>query len=352
MSAEHVMQALNLQMPPKVPRTEYSVTGHWALLKVVTGIDTSIEANRPAAQREFMKRWNIGFNWSTFIGGSYLTEKGGRVSSMGHAISTAEGKEFNDKVFCGFSDVEEALSLDPVKEYGEFDQADLINRFETAYQAKQRAFPDQVNMCGVYITLFSGLIEIYGWDMLLMAMATDPKRFEKVVAGYVEWVSQFYKAYAKASLPVMMMHDDMCWTSGAVTHPDWYRKQLFPNYRKLIQPVLDAGKKVFFTSDGTIDEFFADIVDLGVHNVVMEPTCDMALFARNHGQRCGFTGGVDTRVLLSGSRDEITAAVTRAMEIGKPCPGYILATGNHIPDNTPVESCLWYDEVYQKLAVR
>jgi hypothetical protein len=40
------------------------------------------------------------------------------------------------------------------------------------------------------------------------------------------------------------------------------------------------------------------------------------------------------------------------MAIGKPCPGFFLAVGNHIPPNTPVESCLYYDEVYKALAKR
>ena len=40
------------------------------------------------------------------------------------------------------------------------------------------------------------------------------------------------------------------------------------------------------------------------------------------------------------------------MDIGKRCPGFFMAVGNHIPANTPVDNALWYNEYYEKMAVR
>ena len=40
------------------------------------------------------------------------------------------------------------------------------------------------------------------------------------------------------------------------------------------------------------------------------------------------------------------------MAIGKDCPGFIMAVGNHIPANTPVESALYYNEVFEELRQR
>ncbi|MFP4053164.1 MAG: hypothetical protein ACLFV7_04795 [Phycisphaerae bacterium] len=60
----------------------------------------------------------------------------------------------------------------------------------------------------------------------------------------------------------------------------------------------------------------------------------------------------DTRILLSGSRGQIRAEVQRCMDIGRKCPGSIMAVGNHIPANTPVEDALYYNEVYEALSRR
>ena len=40
------------------------------------------------------------------------------------------------------------------------------------------------------------------------------------------------------------------------------------------------------------------------------------------------------------------------MAIGKHCPGFFLAVGNHIPANTPAESVLYYMSVYEELSRR
>lgn len=40
------------------------------------------------------------------------------------------------------------------------------------------------------------------------------------------------------------------------------------------------------------------------------------------------------------------------MDIGKSCPGFFMAVGNHIPSNTPVDNALWYSEFYEQMAGR
>lgn len=352
MSYDNCWAALNMKFAPKVPRTEYSAhCYHWDLIKAVSGIDTSVESNRPAAQQAFLKAWDYGFMWSVMVARNYLDEKGGRTTSMGHAEYANNGADFNDQIRTPFVDVEDAYALDPVKEYGVFDQDELVRRFEAHYAANQKVFPGMVTMSGTYITMFSGLIEIFGWDAMLMAMGTEPERFGKVVEGYAEWVGQFFDAYAKTSIPVMMVHDDLCWTSGPVTSPDWYRQHIFPHIAKNIRKVKEAGKLVIFTSDGTIDAFFDDIVALGVDSVVMEPSSDMAAFAAKHGDKVGFVGGMDCRTLTYGGREDIKREMERIMA-WKRYPGFILATGNHLPANVPVDNALYYNELYERLAWR
>jgi hypothetical protein len=40
------------------------------------------------------------------------------------------------------------------------------------------------------------------------------------------------------------------------------------------------------------------------------------------------------------------------MDLGKPCPGYMLAIGNQISPGSSVENLLYYNEVYEKLKRR
>lgn len=353
MSYESGMSAIEMKLTDRVPRVEYSAESHWPLVQAVTGIDTTVISNRERARADFIRQWDYAFSWHTDVGRGFLEK--GRMTRMGHAVyaELINGRsDYNDDIRPGFTDLDEAYNLDFRAEYGEYDQDALVRQFEKTCRERTERIPDTVHMGGVYITLISGFIDILGWEMLLLAMGTDPERFCRFVDGYAEWVEQFFRAFSKTKIPVFMCHDDICWSSGPVTHPEWYRKHIFPHLKKLLQPVKEAGKKVLFTSDGNYTVFFDDIVRCGVDMIVMEPLSDMALFAEKHGVTHGFAGNADTRVLLSGSREDIYSEVKRCMDIGRKHPGFVMAVGNHIPQNTPVENALYYNEAYEKMSRR
>ncbi|MBI5725379.1 MAG: hypothetical protein HZA50_15590 [Planctomycetes bacterium] len=349
MSYQSGMAALNLRFTDRVPRTEYSAHGyHWPLIREVTGIDTDIEANRESARKEFIRIWDYAFLWST-PGGHKITVK----TDMGHAEYADDGADKRKVGSCPFKSVDEVLRFRP-DEVFPHEPMDAIVRWCDDWYTKAHAYWGDISLPtgGIYHTLFSGLIEIFGWDLLLEAGAADPAEFAKVIDSYGDWIERHWNAWAKSKAPVIMSHDDICWTHGPVFAPDWYRKYIFPWYKKFWTPLKEAGRKVIFTSDGTYHIFFDDIVAAGADCLVMEPTTDMAMFAEKYGRTHGFVGNADTRILLSGTKDDIYAEVKRCMDIGKKYPGFIMAVGNHIPANTPVDSALYYNEAYMKLSKR
>jgi hypothetical protein len=344
--------ALNLEMPPRVPRTEYSAHGHWDLIKAVTGIEVGVDSPKEVqgrASQAFLKAWNFDFWWSILIAGQVLEKM---HTDMGHAVYAAGGVDRSDHISCPFKEPEEVLAFDPWKVYGAVDKAAWTRKFEEHYRANCKNNPDLVNMTGIYTTCVSGLIDIFGWEMLLTAAGTDPDGFGAVTDRYASWIMQFFEALGAADVPAVMIHDDIVWTSGAIFPPAWYRRYVFPNYKKYFRPILDSGKRLIYTSDGNYTEFIDDIAASGVHGFVMEPTTDMKYIAEKYGRTHAFIGNADTRILLSGSKEAIRAEVERCMAIGKKCPGFFMAVGNHIPANTPVENALYYNQVYEELSRR
>ena len=180
------------------------------------------------------------------------------------------------------------------------------------------------------------MIAVFGWDMLLYSAGTEYDRFGRMMTRYSDWMLRFYEAIADCDSPNVMIHDDMVWTEGAFMPPDWYRKYVFPNLKRYTAPLIEAGKTISFTSDGNYSEFVDDLVGCGINGFVMEPMTDMAYIAEKYGKTHYFIGNADTRVLLFGTKDDIEAEVKRCFDIGKKCPGFFLAIGNHIPPNTPV----------------
>ncbi len=352
MSYQDGLAAINLEMPDKVPRMEFSVERYWALIEKITGIkvdSSSSEAEKQKASSALVKAWDYGFYWNVVVHSNQLDKC---RTKMGHANYEAGNVDYDNEVLCPFEDPEDAFDFDPMAVYGTKNHAELVKMFNDDYKQQQLYYPDTVCTTGTYISLVSGVLEIFGWDILLMAMGIDAKAFGEVTNRYAKWMQQYFNAFADSDVPIMVFHDDIAWTSGPFAQPDWYREFVFPNYKKYFAPLHEAGKKIIYTSDGNYTQFVDDIAACGVNGFVMEPCTDMKYIAEKYGKTHSFMGNADTRVLLYGSREDIYNEVKRCMDIGKNCPGFIMGVGNHIPSNTPIESCLYYNEVYEKLSRR
>ena len=352
MSYENGWAAINLEKPDVIPRTEYSAQEHWELVNRVLG--TSVDANtsaeeKQAASSSFVKAWDYGMYWNVCLGEDPF---GNMKTRMGHAEYAGGGNDYSSEVFCPFDDVEDVYAFDPVAAYGNPPHKDVVSFFAENLQKQKILYPDTVTMTGVYVTCMSGLINIFGWEMLLMAAGCDPDAFGAVADRYTKWITPYFEALAQCGAKVVMVHDDIVWTEGPFIHADWYRRYIFPNYKKLFAPLLEAGVKILYTSDGNYTEFLGDVADCRVNGFVLEPLTDLKAVADGFGQTHAIIGNADTRILLMGSREEIYGEVKHCMDIGKDCPGFIMAVGNHIPANTPVENALYYNECYEKLRKR
>jgi hypothetical protein len=352
MSYQDGWAALNLEMPQRIPRTEYSAEMHWDLVQAVTGIP--VGADSPASVKDassvaFTRAWNYDFFWSTLIG---RDEFGDLCTDMGHAEYAAGGVDRRDTIYCPFATPEDVLNFDPWEAFGQKDAGELTRRFEAHYQRNCQRQPFGVNMTGIYTTLISGFIDLFGWEMLLLAAGTAPRRFGELAERYASWMQQYFDALAATDVPVVMVHDDIVWSSGPIFNPVWYRTFVFPNYAKYFAPLLESGKKIIFTSDGNYNVFIDDIARTGIHGFVLEPLTSLRYVIEGYGQTHVIIGNADTRVLLTGTKQKIRAEVERCIALGRDCPGYFLAVGNHIPPNTPVENALYYNQVYEELCWR
>ena len=185
--------AINLEMPDRIPRTEYSAQRHWDLVAAVTGIEVNVESPEEAKQRAGRafagpEGWNYDFHWSTGIG---RAEFGECRTNMGHAVYAAGGVDYDDDIRSPFTTPEEVLRFDPYEALGPRDHSELVRRFEGMYRRNCENQPDGVNMTGIYVICISGLIDLYGWELLLLAAGTDPALFGEMTDRYAAWIQQY-----------------------------------------------------------------------------------------------------------------------------------------------------------------
>ncbi len=335
MSYKVGIDTLKLQPTERLAHTEYCSND--ALKRAVTGF----ESTDPRIGSEFHEAWQYDFIWSVNDGPTGWSQPG-RTTDMGHAEFMEGGVDRRDTVCCPFKDVEEVYAFDAVEEYGLPEMDDLITYLERAYQNGQTANPNQVFTGGYYKTIVSGAIQTFGWDMLLEA-AADQKRFEKVLDSFFQLTLQYAKAWSKTSIEAYIQHDDMVWTQGAFVHPDFYRSVIFPRYKKLWEPLLEAGKIVLFCSDGDFTEFIDDIAAAGAQGFIFEPMTSLDYAVERYGKTHAIVSSkVDCRTLTFGTPDKIRHEIDETLKLAFDCPGFMFAVGNHIPSNVPVDNALYY----------
>ena len=336
MSYEIGIQTLRLEPTERLAHTEYC--SNYGLVRAITGVDPQSDGS---AWQTFYDAWDIDLLWVT-NDGPVSWGKRGRVTDMGHAEFLEGGIDRRDTIYCPFQNVEEVLAFDAVEEYGLPNDAELIAYYEQAYRNSQSNHPERVYPGGYYKTIVSGLIQTFGWEMLLEA-AADHQRFDQVIEGFFQLSLHHYRAQAKASIEVFICHDDMVWTQGPFMHPDFYRRSIFPRYQKLWEVLHQAGKTILYCSDGTWTEFVDDIADAGADGFIFEPTTSLDYIVERYGKTHVIVGSkVDCRTLTFGTYGAIQAEIDDTLALAKDCPGFVFAVGNHISSNVPIDNALFY----------
>jgi len=336
MSYEIGIQTLRLEPTERLAHTEDC--SNYGLVRAITGVDPQSDGS---AWQTFYDAWDIDLLWVT-NDGPVSWGKRGRVTDMGHAEFLEGGIDRRDTIYCPFQNVEEVLAFDAVEEYGLPNDAELIAYYEQAYRNSQSNHPEQVYPGGYYKTIVSGLIQTFGWEMLLEATA-DHQRFDQVIEGFFQLFLHHYRAQAKTSIEVFICHDDMVWTQGLFMHPDFYRRSIFPRYQKLWEVLHQAGKTILYCSDGTWTEFVDDIADAGADGFIFEPTTSLDYIVDRYGKTHIIVGSkVDYRTLTFGTYGAIQAEIDDTLALAKDCPGFVFAVGNHISSNVPIDNALFY----------
>jgi len=325
---------------------------HWPLVAAVTGMDVDVDSpveTREGACAAFVAAWNYDVHMNChFPPDAY----GDHWTFMGHAEYAQRGRDFAPARACPFKTVAQALALDPWEAFATLDHRELVRGFNESYQCEKQFYPGIVPGTGIYHTLMSGMIAIFGWDMLLTAAGEDPEGFGEVMNRYADWIQQHYNALAECEAELVWVHDDMVWTQGAFLHPSWYRRYVFPNMKKLFAPLVEAGKKILFVCDGDYTQFAKDVADCGVTGFWFECFTDLEYMVRTFGRTHALIGNGDCRPLTFGTKADVRAEVERCMRLGRDCPGYFMCINGHMPPNIPVENALYYYDVYTELSRR
>lgn len=345
MSLTRGLSAINLEFSDKIPQLEMIDNDEFLLAKL--GIDTTDPAQQyPYAWYKYSQDLGLDFVWNIVEMPMH-----GRYTSMGHAVWN-ETDDYDNKIFCPFEDIDEVLSFDPVEECGMASRKEMVKTFQEKVDEARKICPDVVVPGGRYHSLFSACIRTFGWDMFLSSVPHHEDEFDKVLEGFMKLSMAEAEAWSETDIKAHITHDDIVWTAGPVFHPEWYRKYIFPKYKKIWAPLKEKGIKIIFCSDGNFNEFIDDIAEAGADGFLFEPVTSLEYIVEKYGKTKIIMGNADCRVLQFGNREDIYREVKRCTDLGRKCPGYFMLMSNHIPNKIPLENIECYFEAFEKMRTR
>ena len=333
MSYDRGWRAIHLDMPEQIPHTEY--ISHRQFIMKVTGFDPENPDEGGKAGPALAKALDFDFIWS-----NYGRDWGTPRTDMGRAKYYETETPWHSSY--PFKTEEEVLSFDPLAAAKIPSMEELTADVRRAWEDGQAAYPDAVFPGGFYNTVFTWCILTFGWELFMTAAMDDPERFERILDGFTEISAMVVEAHIRAKVPIFLCHDDIVWAAGPSFSPAWMRRYVFPRHQRLWKPLREAGIKVLFCSDGNFDAFVDDLAEAGAEGFIFEPLTDLRYVVERYGKTHVIIGNIDSRILQMKGPAEIRAEVRRCADLGRDCPGYFFAVGNHIPYTVPISNIECY----------
>jgi hypothetical protein len=208
-----------------------------------------------------------------------------------------------------------------------------------------RKGPRKFMRCGTSIRPFERLQFLRGSELLYLDLGEEPPELFQLINMVHEFFLEELRQWVKLDCDGIQFMDD--WGSQYTTliSPAQWRRLFKPLYRDYCRIARDAGKKVFFHSDGQITDLYGDLIEVGVDAINSQLfAMDLEEVGRRFKGRITFWGEIDRQhVLPFGTVADVykaVARVRRALDDGR---GGVIAQCEWGINNPPANIAAVYE---------
>lgn len=183
------------------------------------------------------------------------------------------------------------------------------------------------------------LTYLRGFENLMLDMATEDPRLQRLVDVVVDHSMKIVQQYVEMGVDVMELAEDLGTQTSSLISPAMFRRWITPAYEKLIAPCRQAGILVALHSDGNIMPLIDEFKIAGVSIINPQDLCNgIDNLAREVKGRFCIRLDVDRQFVVPyGSRQDIHDLIEEEVrKLGSPAGGLELICGIYPP--TPPEN--------------
>lgn len=194
----------------------------------------------------------------------------------------------------------------------------------SSMEEEAKAFTNREEKMLQYVSL-NGIFErshtLMGFENALCACVEEPEEFGEMLKELADHkIRLFQKVYDICQPDILVYHDDMATQASQFMPTDFYKKYLFPQYKRIVDAAREIGyAHVVHHSCGKIEKLIPDWISCGFEGWDSVMACnDLKTIKKEYGDQLVFLPGLDTQKTLglsTSTRSDIEHMVVEWMEM-------------------------------------
>lgn len=191
---------------------------------------------------------------------------------------------------------------------------DVLRLAESIKAIRGKGLVSAVSVAPVGGTVFWPAYKLRGMENLLCDMIADPEIAEALLDKVTELCEVQARLVASAAPDMLHLADDLGTQNSTYMSPSAFREWIKPRLARVISAAKSENPEVLvhFHSDGAVQNFIPDLIEIGVDilNPVQPECMDPVAIKRQYGDALSFSGCVGTQTTMPfGSPDEVREKV-------------------------------------------
>lgn len=204
-----------------------------------------------------------------------------------------------------------------------FKDYDMLKEYKMPYEVLDDADFSKVNascaatdkfvLAGACARPFELMQFMRGTENLFIDLALEEPKVYELRDMLHDFFLREMRMWAATDVDGVSFMDDWGTQKSLLISPETWRKVYKPLYKEYCEILHNAGKYVFFHSDGFIEEIYPDLIEIGVDAINSQLFCmDIERLGREYAGKITFWGEMDRQQILPfGSPDDVRRAVER-----------------------------------------
>lgn len=203
--------------------------------------------------------------------------------------------------------------------------------------------PNGLGVIGQYGDIFTMTWEMMGFETFSFALFENLDLIKKLNNKIGNLVLSMFEYMAKSdAVDVLWFSDDIAFTNALLMSPEVLDTYLFPWLKKIGDLAKKYNKPLIYHTDGILYDVFDRIIECGVDAIhPIEPKAmEIAEVKEKYGDKLTLIGSVDVDLLARGTVEKVVERANYNIEKAGYNGGYMLGSGNSIPDYVNYENYL------------